>query len=116
MITRIRGRHEFARLARDGTRIRCSALWCTWCPDPLSSSTAVAFAISRAYGPAVRRNRLRRRLRAILTELDRTATLPPGMMLIGARPRGGVELTFDQAASELRTIVERIQASEPCSV
>ena len=115
MITRIRGRHEFARLARDGTRIRCSALWCTWCPDPLSSSTAVAFAISRAYGPAVRRNRLRRRLRAILAELDRTSTLPPGMMLIGARPQGDVELTFERVRSELTTLTERIRTSEPCS-
>lgn len=113
LIARIRGRHEFARLARDGTRIRCSALWCTWCPDPDSNSTCVAFAISRAYGTAVRRNRLRRRLRAVLAELDRQTPLPPGTMLIGARPQGSSELTFDRVRTELTQLVERIRNAPP---
>lgn len=117
LIARIRGRHDFARLARDGTRIRCSALWCTWCPEPDSTSTRVAFAISRAYGPAVRRNRLRRRLRAVLTELDRIEPLPPGMLLVGPRPRQDFELTFDQVRTELSELLRRIRTSEarPCS-
>jgi ribonuclease P protein component len=77
----------------------------------------VAFAISRAYGPAVRRNRLRRRLRALLTELDRQEQLPAGMMLIGARPQQTTELTFENVRSDLKQLVNRVRAGEarPCS-
>jgi len=55
----------------------------------------VAYALGRAIGPAVVRNRLRRRLRALLAQ----STLPPGLYLIGAQPsaaqRTSSELMFD---------------------
>jgi ribonuclease P protein component len=55
----------------------------------------VAFAIGRACGPAVQRNRVRRRLRALLHDRE----LPPGLYLFGARPaavsRSSSELAFD---------------------
>ena len=118
LIARIRGRHDFARLARDGTRIRGSALWCTWCPEPHSTATRVGYAISRAYGPAVRRNRLRRRLRATLAEFDGQHPLPAGMMIIGPHRHVSDELTFDRVAADVATLVERIRTSAPldCSV
>jgi ribonuclease P protein component len=112
LIDRIRGRHAFDRLSRDGTRIRRTALWCCWCPDPDSTTTCVAFAIPRALGPAVTRNRLRRRLRAVLHDLDRNDPLPPGLLLIGARPRP-VELTFDQVRLELVSLVDAMRATPP---
>ena len=55
----------------------------------------MAYALGRAIGPAVARNRLRRRLRALVTATD----LPPGFYLIGAQPiaaqRSRSELEFD---------------------
>jgi RNase P protein component len=55
----------------------------------------VAYALGRAIGPAVVRNRLRRRLQAMLA----TVELPPGFYLIGAQPiaaqRSRNELEFD---------------------
>jgi RNase P protein component len=55
----------------------------------------VAYALGRAIGPAVVRNRLRRQLRALLDEVS----LPPGLYLIGAQPvaaqRSRSELAFD---------------------
>jgi len=55
----------------------------------------VAYALGRAIGPAVVRNRLRRQLRALLAG----AALPPGLYLIGAQPaaaqRSRSELEFD---------------------
>ncbi len=49
--------------------------------DPSLPSPQVAFAIGRPFGSAVRRNRLRRQLRAILSA--REAELGSGMFLIG---------------------------------
>jgi RNase P protein component len=55
----------------------------------------VAYALGRAIGPAVVRNRLRRQLRSLLAG----AALPPGLYLIGAQPaaaqRSRSELEFD---------------------
>lgn len=111
MIHRIRGRRDFRRLAKHGTRIRRSQLWCTWCPDPRSTATSVAFSIGRAYGPAVERNRLRRRLRAVLHDQDRANPLPPGLLLIGARP-AAIELTFDQLREQLHQLLSVIRATD----
>jgi len=50
---------------------------------------------------------MRRRVRAILQDLDRCSTLPPGLLLIGGRP-ALIELTFDQLTTELTEITEQI--------
>ena len=71
------------------------------------TTPSVAFAISRAVGTAVARNRLRRRLRALLGDSD----VPPGLLLIGARP-GAIELTFDQLGSTLGRMLERLHAPD----
>jgi ribonuclease P protein component len=55
----------------------------------------VAFAIGRPYGNAVLRNRLRRRLRVIVRDLDAGGLLARGYWLFGARPPVA-ELTFDE--------------------
>lgn len=46
----------------------------------------VAFAISRKVGPAVARNRLRRRLRDELESLARAGRLPVGAYLVALAP------------------------------
>lgn len=97
MIGRIQDRAAFVRLRHEGTRVRIDPLWCSFIPDPSATPTRAAFAIGRATGNAVARNRLRRRLKAILAASDP----PPGLLLIGARA-GATELTFDQ----LRAVVD----------
>ena len=95
MIWRIRERSAFTRLATEGRRTRAGVLWCTFVPDPSNTPPQVAFAIGRAFGPAVARNRLRRQLRHLLRELP----LPGGLFLVGAQPaaqsRSSDELAFD---------------------
>ena len=95
MIWRIRERSAFTRLAHEGKRTRAGVLWCTYIPDPAATPPRVAYALGRAIGPAVARNRLRRRLRAMLSTIE----LPPGLYLIGAQPiaaqRSASELEFD---------------------
>ena len=91
MIDRIRERDTFVRLRREGVRVRIDPLWCSSVLDPNVRPPRVAFAIGRAVGPAVTRNRLRRQLRALLADSD----VPAGIYLIGATNRA-CELTFDE--------------------
>ena len=95
MIWRIRERSAFTRLAREGRRTRAGVLWCTYIPDPAATPPRVAYALGRAIGPAVVRNRLRRQIRALLD----TTSLPPGWYLIRDQPaatrRSRDELVFD---------------------
>ncbi len=95
LIWRIRERSAFTRLAREGKRTRAGVLWCTYIHDPIATPPRVAYALGRAIGPAVVRNRLRRQLQALLAG----SSLPPGLYLIGAQPvaaqRSQSELAFD---------------------
>jgi len=70
----------------------------------------VAFSLSRTLGPAVRRNRLRRRLRAILRELE--PTMPGGLLMIGAS-QAALELTFDQLRGQLEQLLSKAFAAVP---
>ncbi len=109
MIGRIQDRATFERLRREGTRLRIDPLWCSFVPDPEVTPTRVAFSIGRATGNAVVRNRLRRRLRAILA----VSEPPPGVALVGAAP-AAAELTFDELSLVMSSLVaamhERAQA------
>lgn len=59
----------------------------TWLPprDTALAQPRVAFAIGRHVGNAVIRNRIRRRLRAALQQLQAAGRLPGGDYLVGAR-------------------------------
>jgi ribonuclease P protein component len=103
LIDRVRERDSFVRLRRDGVRVRTDSLWCSFVLDPDLEAPQVAFAIGRAVGSAVRRNRLRRRLRALIATCD----VPPGLYLVGARP-GACEHTFDELTALVRTLFGKI--------
>jgi len=60
----------------------------------------VAYAVGRRIGGAVRRNRLRRRLRAVVADL--APELRPGAYLVGAAPEAA-DLPF----GELKAVVSR---------
>lgn len=86
--------------------MRISPLWCSYVLDPEVAPPRVAFAIGRAVGTAVERNRLRRRLRALLASSD----LPPGLFLLGATP-GTCERTFDDLARSIDQLLERVRSN-----
>lgn len=70
--------------------------------DDEQARPRVAYAIPRASGPAVTRNRLRRRLRAITRDLD----LRPGTYLISAQP-AATALSFDELTRHVRDACDR---------
>lgn len=75
--------------------------------------TRVAYAIGRPVGGAVLRNRVRRRLRAVVAELDRAdGTLVPGAYLIAASAEAA-EVPFDTLRGDLRRAVDRAHRRSP---
>ena len=68
---------------------------------PGGDRVRVAYAIGRPVGTAVVRNRLRRRLRAVVRELDAaTGGLPPGAYLVTPRPEA-VPRRYDELRADL---------------
>ncbi len=123
MIWRIRERAAFERLRSEGVRIRPltssssvgeshrrRSLWCSYLPDTDDVPPRVAFAIGRKVGPAVVRNRLRRQIRAVLSELQAPRSsqvgdvgqggLSGGSYLFGAHP-SVTDLSFPQLRAEV---------------
>lgn len=101
---RIRTRRRFARLATPSARGASGPLRVTYVDDPDASGVDVAFAVPRKVGPAVVRNRVRRRLRALVDAID-----PPparGSYLIKCDIQTG-QLTHDQLAHHLREALGR---------
>jgi ribonuclease P protein component len=111
LIGRVSERREFERLTRHGRRARTTTLWCRYLDDPDVVPPRVAFAVGRAVGTAVTRNRVRRRLR----QLARCAVVadPPllhhGQLLIGARPEAA-EQSFGLLQDEVFTLLRTVRA------
>ena len=92
-VTAVRSRETFADLRRSSSRGRSGPLSVSFVARPEWDRSQVAYAVSRKVGNAVQRNRLRRRLRAIVAE--RAADLPVGAYLVRSSD-GGPALDFDE--------------------
>ncbi len=103
MIGRLRTRDAFQRLRRDGRRVRSGVLWCSFVLDSGLPLPQVAFAIGRPVGSAVARNRVRRRLRALLDDAD----LPAGLYLVGATPAVAT-LPFTALAQNVDELAQKV--------
>lgn len=108
MIIPIRDRHTFVALRTNGTRVRRGPLSLIFLDSGRDGPACVAYAITKRVGSAVVRNRLRRRLRAICSELDRSVpgTVPTGALLISAGPEAA-----RHNPEELRNDVVRLLAA-----
>ena len=97
LIWRLRDRATFAALRRSGCRVTRGSITVTWLPGNPTEPPRVAYAVGRAVGPAVVRNRIRRRLRAITGESG--SLLRPGAYLIRAAPTAATQSYGDLSAT-----------------
>jgi len=81
----------------------------TWLPGGEGAPPRVAYAIGRSVGGAVVRNRLKRRLRAVMGEL--AGSIPAGAWLVGAGA-AAVDMTYDELKASVAEVLSAI-ASEP---
>lgn len=104
LIGRLHGRRRFAELQRRGHRTRSGALRVAFRARD-DGLPCVAFSIPRARGPAVERNRARRRLRAQLQAIAQhePELLAPGDYLIAVHD---VHFTSDEAAQWLKSALQ----------
>jgi len=119
LIWRIRDRTTFVELARRGRRVSKGPLTVVYLDEtgesPVisrdSSSTSlhprVAFAVPRAVGSAVERNRVRRRIRAIVTDMATSEQMTTGAWLFIVRP-GAQALEFSELDIVVRQAVQAL--------
>lgn len=96
----VRSDRTFEALRRSSCRGRYGPVSVSFVARPEWSHCEVAYAVNRKVGGAVVRNRLRRRMRAVLAEW--VTTLPTGAYVVRSGPDGAA-LDFD----ELRTAMTR---------
>jgi ribonuclease P protein component len=99
LIWRIRDRATFEALRREGRRTRRGSLSVTYVPAD-DGPPRVAYGIGRKVGPAVVRNRVRRRLRAAARALAADRALRPGAYLVTVGPRAA-----EASAAELHRLL-----------
>lgn len=106
--TRIRGRSTFRALARPARRGRSGPVLVSFTPSAAGTTPQVGYAIGRRHGNAVRRNRLRRRLRACVREAVETTVpvLPPGAYLVSADP-AAAGLSSTELCRRVREALEK---------
>ena len=77
-------------------------------PDP--SSAAIAWAIPRRVGVAVTRNRVRRRLRAVLADEHRSLPLPAGTYVFHVDPPAA-GLSFGELSVAMHDLLSVVRTS-----
>jgi ribonuclease P protein component len=106
LIWRVRDRASFRALA-SGRRCRRGALTVTCAAVAPSGPPRVAFSVGRAVGPAVRRNRLRRQLRAAVRE--NAAHLTGGCAyLVSAAPKA-TEYSYADLSTTLGALLVELE-------
>ena len=119
MIGRIQDQSTFAALQARGLRVRQGPLTIAHLADPDNGRAAdgsaasrpivrVAYAIGKRVGNAVTRNRLRRRLRGVFTEVD-PDTMPAGAYLVSAHPDAAA-LSYQELREHVERALKRINS------
>ncbi|KAG1648407.1 Ribonuclease P protein component [Nymphon striatum] len=108
LIRPLSSRASFDALARSGRRHQGQWCWMRWAPAPPDHESVphVGYAIGRSVGNAVVRNRIRRRIRAVLA--DEAVELRAGLYLIGVKNAKPASMDFDRLQADVRALVRAV--------
>ncbi|HBM56171.1 MAG TPA: ribonuclease P protein component [Acidimicrobiaceae bacterium] len=106
MISRLSRRDDFDALRRHGRTVRRGSLRVRYLAGSRPEAR-VAYGIGRSVGNAVARNRLRRRLRVVMTGVDARGSLPAGDYLVRAEP-SAAGATFAELHDDLAGITDEL--------
>jgi ribonuclease P protein component len=99
-------------LRRPACRVRRGEVTVAWVGAAPMATVRVAYGVGRSVGTSVRRNRTRRRLRAVVEEAYRHGELVPGSYLVSVG-RGAGGLTFGELRAATRASLTTVAR---CSV
>lgn len=109
-IWRIGDRATFDAFRKTRIRARKGPVWLARVPgDDSDGRIRVAYSVGRKVGPAVHRNKLRRRCRAVMRAAAKSGRLPPGAYLVSTG-QGAGQLSFDELRLVLTELVDRVVA------
>jgi ribonuclease P protein component len=103
---RITDRATFESLRRSGRRARCGPVSVVYLRG--QGRPRVGYAVSRRVGTAVERNRLKRRLRAVVGSIEKTGDLPDGSYLVNPGPAAS-QLDHPELLASVREAVRKSQ-------
>ncbi|MEO6987215.1 MAG: ribonuclease P protein component [Aquihabitans sp.] len=107
----VQERRTFAALRTSGIRVRRGPLSLTYLDDGADDGTRLAFAVTKKVGTAVTRNRIRRRIRAVMVDLMRTTPdlVPNGAILMSVEP-AAVGRTPDELRNDVLRLLDALAA------
>lgn len=108
VVWRIGDRATFEALRRTRIRARQGPVWMARVQaDEQDDRVRVAYSVGRKVGSAVRRNKVRRRLRVVMRVLACSGSLVPGAYLVSAGP-GADQIPFAELTGMVARLVDRI--------
>jgi ribonuclease P protein component len=103
---RLTSSRAFTRAARQGNRSGTRTLVLHLDPDGGGEHARVGFVVSRAVGPAVTRNLVRRRLRHLSRE--RVGSLPGSAVLVVRAQPGAATASYDDLGTDFDHALARV--------
>jgi ribonuclease P protein component len=106
-------REVVRRGRRRGGQLMVVHLWAAATPALRASGSAVprvGFVVSKAVGPAVTRNLVKRRLRHLARE--RLSSLPTGSMLVVRALPAAADASYDELGAELDRCLSQVGATK----
>ncbi|MBQ6807989.1 MAG: ribonuclease P protein component [Firmicutes bacterium] len=105
---RLRRRNDFDRVYRRGVAKSCPA-FVLYCKRNGGQATRIGFSVSKKFGKAVRRNRIKRQLRAAAAE--QMAHFRRGCDYILVVRRAAAEYSYQQLSELLSQLVRSLEPS-----
>ena len=103
---RLRRRQDFAEVVRRGRRTARGPLVLHFADSGAPGPACAGFVVGKTVGPAVVRNRVRRRLREIVRA--RLTVLPSGSRLVVRAQPGAADLSYDALAGLVDAALPRL--------